>query len=116
MIYVAGNVPSGAYDVNRQASVGSGTWAFDGGIGYTYYNDKTGFELSAVVGATYNFMNPYTAYQSGIDLHVEASASQYLTDSFALGVAGYFLKQITGDSGSGAILGRFMGQVAQCGF
>jgi hypothetical protein len=80
------NVPIGAYDVNRQASVGSGTWALDGDVGYTYYNESTGLELSAVLGSTYNFMNPYTAYQSGIDLHLEVSASQYVTDSLSPGV------------------------------
>ena len=115
MIYAAGNVPNGAYDVFRQATVGSGTWAFDSGVGYTYYDEGTGREFSAVIGATYNFMNPYTAYQSGIDLHLEVSASQYVTEKLALGVAGYFLKQITGDTGSGAVLGAFMGQVVGIG-
>lgn len=115
MVYLAGSIPLGAYDVNRQATVGSGTWAFDGGVGYTYYNENTGLEFSAVLGATYNFMDPYTAYQSGIDLHLELSASQYVNDSLSLGVAGYLFNQITGDSGPAAVLGPFMSRVAGIG-
>jgi hypothetical protein len=115
MVYAAANVPIGAYDMNRQASVGSGTWALDAGVGYTYYDEETGHELSAVLGSTFNFMNPYTAYQSGIDLHLELSASQYVTDSLSLGVAGYFFNQITGDTGPAANLGPFMSRVAGIG-
>ena len=76
MTYLTANVPIGAYDVNRQATVGMGRWAIDGGLGYTYFHEEKGLEFSAVAGLTYNFMNPYTAYQDGIDLHVEVSASQ----------------------------------------
>jgi hypothetical protein len=33
MTYLTANVPIGAYDVNRQATVGMGRWAIDGGLG-----------------------------------------------------------------------------------
>ena len=115
MAYGTANVPLGGYDVNRQASVGLGRWALDGGGGYTYYNDDTGNELSAVLGFTYNFMNPYTAYQSGVSLHLELSASKYLTERFLAGVVGYLYQQITPDSGPGATLGPFMARVAGVG-
>ena len=68
-----------------------------------------------MAGLTYNFMNPYTAYQSGIDLHVEVSASYYLTERFLAGAAGYFYQQITADSGPGATLGPFISRVAGVG-
>ena len=115
MTYVTANVPIGAYDINRQATVGLGRWALDGGVGYTYFDEDKGHEISAVVGFTYNFMNPHTAYRSGIDMHVELSASQYLTDRFLVGVAGYFYNQLTGDDGPGAVLGPFMSRVAGVG-
>lgn len=115
MTYATANVPLGAYDPTREATVGLGRWAVDGGGGYTYYDDDTGHEFSAVLGFTYNFMNPYTAYQSGINMHLELSASQYLTERFLAGVAGYFYQQITPDSGSGATLGPFMSRVAGIG-
>jgi hypothetical protein len=115
MIYTAANVPFGNYDVNRQASVGLGYWTVDGGGGYTYFDQGAGHEFSAVVGFTYNFMNPYTAYQSGIDMHLELSASQYLTDRLSVGLAGYFYNQVTADSGSGATVGPFISRVAGVG-
>jgi hypothetical protein len=49
--------------------MGLGHWAADTGAGYTYLNEQVGFEWSAVVGFTYNFINPYTQYRSGIDAH-----------------------------------------------
>ena len=115
MAYVTANVPVGAYDVNRQATVGMGRWALDGGLGYTWFHESKGLEFSTVAGLTYNFMNPYTAYQSGIDLHVEISASYYLTERFLAGAAGYFYQQITADSGPGATLGPFISRVAGVG-
>ena len=115
MTYLTANVPIGAYDVNRQATVGMGRWAIDGGLGYTYFHEAKGLEFSAVAGLTYNFMNPYTAYQSGIDLHVEISASYYLTERLLAGAAGYFYQQITADSGPGATLGPFISRVAGVG-
>jgi hypothetical protein len=115
MIYTAANVPVGNYDVNRQASVGLGYWTIDGGGGYTYYDQGTGHELSAVLGFTYNFMNPYTAYQSGIDMHLELSASQYVTERLSIGLVGYYYNQITPDSGAGATVGPFISRVAGVG-
>ena len=115
MAYAAGNVPVGSYDPSRLATTGLGHWAVDGGAGYTYYDDKSGREFSAVLGLTYNFMNPITAYQSGIDLHLDLSASQALNDKFYAGVVGYIYNQITGDSGSGAVLGAFTSRVVGVG-
>jgi hypothetical protein len=41
--------------------------------------------------------------------------NQFLSESFALGVHGFYLKQITGDSGDGALLGDFEGEAAGVG-
>ncbi len=115
MIYTAGNIPVGNYDPSRLATMGLGRWAVDGGLGYTYYDDKSGREFSAVLGLTYNFMNPSTAYQSGVSLHLDLSASQALNDNVYAGVVGYIYNQITGDSGAGATQGAFMSRVVGVG-
>jgi hypothetical protein len=78
-------------------------------------NEQAGFEWSAVLGLTYNFANPYTQYQSGIDAHLDWAISPYLTDTAHIGVAGYFYHQLTGDSGLGATLGEFRSRVAGIG-
>jgi hypothetical protein len=115
MAYAAADLPAGGYDPSRLATTGLGYWAVDGGAGYTYSDDAKGHEFSAVLGLTYSFMNPNTAHQTGIDLHLDQSASQYLGDRLYAGVAGYLYNQITGDSGSGAVLGAFLARVAGVG-
>ena len=115
MIYVTSGIPVGAYQSSRLSNLGIGHWAVDSGAGYTYMDEKAGFELSAVVGLTYNFINPYTQYQSGIDSHLDWAISPYLTDKLHIGAVGYFYNQLTGDSGSGARLGEFKSRVAAIG-
>jgi len=115
MTYLTGDVPVGLYDSQNLANLGIGHGAVDGGGGYTYFNPQTGHELSAVVGATYNFMNPSTHYQNGIDGHLGWGASQFLTQNVEFGAVGYVYQQITGDSGSGARLGPFKSRVIGIG-
>jgi len=66
MVYATTAVSVGVYDPNRLASMGLGHWAAYAGVGYTYLNEQVGFEWSAVVEFTYNFINPYTQYRSGM--------------------------------------------------
>ena len=69
---------------------------FDAGYGYTYFDTKTGHEFSAVLGFTYNFENPDTDYQNGIDAHLDYGISQFLSQNLQVGVVGYLYQQITG--------------------
>src|SRR5262249_20380165 len=110
-----GGIPVGDYDPNRLANLGLGHGAFDIGSGYTYLNPATGAEFSATAGLTYNFENPSTNYQNGIDAHLDWGASKFFSKDFNLGVVGYFYQQITGDSGSGAKLGPFKSRVIGLG-
>jgi hypothetical protein len=115
MVYATTGIPVGAYQLNRLSALGLGHWAVDGGVGYTYLNEKAGIEGSVVFGLTYNFINPYTQYQSGTDAHLDWALSPILTDKFHIGAVGYFYNQITGDSGAGARLGDFKSRVAGIG-
>jgi hypothetical protein len=115
MIYLMGGVPVGSYDAGRLANIGTNHWSMDAGGGYTYLNTKTGREFSAVAGLTYNFENPDTDYQNGIDAHLDWGASQFLSEQWHVGLVGYFYYQITGDSGAGAVLGDFKSRVNAIG-
>ena len=115
MVYATTGIPVGVYDPTRLASLGLGHWAADAGAGYTYLNEQIGFEWSAVAGLTYNFINPYTQYQSGIDAHLDWAISPYVGDKVHVGAAGYVFNQVTGDSGAGARLGDFRSRVAGIG-
>jgi hypothetical protein len=115
MTYVTGDIPSGDYDPMRLANIGIGHGTFDAGGGYTYFNPASGNEFSGVAGLTYNFKNPDTQYQSGIDFHFDWGASHFLSKQFFVGVAGYAFQQITDDFGQNPILGGFRSRVLGAG-
>jgi hypothetical protein len=115
MTYVMGDIPVGTYSSSNLGNLGIGHGAIDGGIGYTYFNPKDGHEFSAVTGVTYNFVNPSTGYQNGIDWHLDWGASQFLTKQIQVGLVGYVYRQLTADRGELPILGPFESQVVGIG-
>ena len=115
MIYSAGDIPVGDYNPGRIANIGIGHGAIDIGGGYTYLNPATGTEFSGVGGFTYNFKNPDTQYQSGIDFHFDWGISQFLSKQVFVGFVGYAYQQLTDDFGQPAILGGFRSRVLGLG-
>ncbi len=115
MTYLTGNIPTGRYNSESLANPGIGHGALDWGGGYTYYNASTGLEFSAVAGLTYNFLNPATNVKSGVDSHLDWSASKVIGEHWAAGVAGYVYYQLTGDTGSGNLVGPYLSQVGGFG-
>jgi hypothetical protein len=115
MTYVTGDIPVGAYDPNRLSNLGIGHGAIDGGGGYTYLNPATGHEFSGIGGFTYNFKNPDTQVQSGVDFHFDWGASQFLSKQVFVGLVGYAYQQISDDTGGHPILGGFRSRVLGIG-
>jgi hypothetical protein len=115
MAYLSGDIPTGAYQASRLANIGIGHGAIDAGGAYTYYDAKSGMEFSAVAGLTYNWENTHTDYKNGVDSHLDWAASRFVSVNCEIGVAGYVYYQLTGDSGSGAVLGPFKSRVAALG-
>jgi len=115
MTYAQLNVPVGTYDPVRLANFGLGHGGIDGGAGYTYFDPKTGWELSAVAGLTANFRNPSTDYVNGINAHIDWAASKFLTDQLQAGLVGYYYQQLTPDQGQSPLLGDFKSSVAAVG-
>jgi len=115
MAYLTGDIPTGAYQASRLANIGIGHGAIDAGGSYTFYDAKSGAEFSATAGLTYNWENTHTNYKNGIDSHLDWAASRFVTANWELGVAAYVYYQLTGDSGSGAVLGPFKSRVAAVG-
>jgi hypothetical protein len=64
---------------------------------------------------TYNFENPHTDYQNGIDWHVDWGASKFLNKQVHVGLVGYFYQQLTPDEGQPLILGDFKSRIAGIG-
>jgi hypothetical protein len=115
MVYTTGDIPVGSYDPGRLANIGIGHGAIDGGMGYTYLNPASGYEFSGVAGFTYNFKNPDTQYQSGIDFHFDWGASKFLSKQVFVGVVGYAYQQVTDDTGGHPSLGGFRSRVLGVG-
>jgi len=103
-------VPTGEYDVNDSVNVGRNYWSFDTVFAMTNLNTTTGRDFLLITGYMINTENNDTDYRTGNELHVDAMFNQFLSETFALGVHGYYYQQVTGDSGSGAILGDFKGE------
>jgi hypothetical protein len=102
--------PTGHYDVNSLINVGRHYWAFDTQLGLTWFHKQTGTEISLLPGIMLNTTNPATDYHTGTEFHLDFMVNQFLAPTFAVGVQGYWYKQVDGDSGSGAAFGPFMGE------
>ena len=105
--------PTGSYEVGRLANPGLNYWTFDPTVQLSYGSEKSGFNAALFAGMTFNTENNDTDYQSGSVLHVEASVQQLLPlgpGFIGLGANGFLYEQVTGDSGSGAVLGDFKGR------
>jgi hypothetical protein len=111
MFYATGDIPVGDYNPSRLANIGTGHGAIDLGGGYTYLNPATGDEFSGVAGFTYNFKNPDTQYQSGVDFHFDWGVSHFMSKQVFVGFVGYAYQQITDDFGQPAALGGFRSRI-----
>ncbi len=103
-------VPVGAYDVDEVVNLGLNHWGFGTVVAATYFNQSTGTEFSVAPGILINTENNATDYRTGNEFHVDFTVNQFLSETFGIGVRGYYYKQITADSGSGAELGDFKGE------
>ena len=109
------NVPIGQWDEDKIANIGFNRWALDTNAAVTWLDMTSGLEVSGAVGFTFNWENPDTDYKTGTEFHAEWAIVQHFSKTFALGLAGYHYQQVSGDSGSGAVLGDFEGRVTALG-
>lgn len=75
-----------------------------------WLSSKIGTEFSVFSGVDFNTENTGANYQSGDIFHVDATLAQHLPlfgGIAGAGASAFYLKQFTGDSGSGAKLGSF---------
>jgi hypothetical protein len=106
--------PTGRYDRNQPLNLSKNFWAIDAAYSLSYLT-PTGLDLSGSAGYTVNFENPTTHYKSGDVLHLDLTFGQNLSKEFKVGIAGYAVVQVTGDSGSGATLGSFESDIYALG-
>ncbi len=107
--------PTGEYSVNDDVNPGLNYWSFDTNFAFTWLDEEKGQEFSFNLGHIYNTENGDTNYQTGQEIHLDVAINQYLSETLAVGLQGFYLNQITGDSGSGAILGDYKARVSGIG-
>jgi hypothetical protein len=108
-------VPIGGYDRARLVNTSRNYWAVSPQFAVTWLDPQSGLEISGGGGFFYNFKNTATDYQSGSLAQAEFAAGKLLTPWFKAGIAGYYIQQLNGDSGSGATLGDRRLRVAAIG-
>jgi hypothetical protein len=110
--------PTGSYDADRVFNLGRNYWGFDPNLAYTWLQEKRGHEVSFTAGFLINTRNSDTNYRSGHEFHLDFLIAQHFSPHFAVGVPGYWYKQVSGDDGSVVDrlnLGGFRGESAGVG-
>ncbi|WP_235506566.1 transporter [Altererythrobacter sp. Root672] len=108
------NIPIGQYREDQLANLSFHRWIVDASLAATWHNEA-GWDLSTKTGITFNGTNNFTDYNTGTELHWEASVEKTLSKQVSLGLQAYHYQQISGDSGTGAVLGPNKGEVSAVG-
>jgi hypothetical protein len=95
--YEAVYIPLGPYSTGNPLNLNRGYWSFDTNIGLTWFNEKSGTELSATAGLMANTENPHTDYHTGTEFHLEYVFNQFVTRFLSVGLHGYYYDQIAND-------------------
>ena len=77
-------------------NIGLNYYTWRPSLGLTYLN-KTGQEVSFNLGGFVNSQNQATGYKSGSEFYAGYAFEQFLLPKFALGIGGYYYKQISDD-------------------
>lgn len=110
--------PTGSYEVGRLANTGKNFWSVEPTVALMYFGQNNGIEASLFAGLTINQENPDTDYRSGNQFHLDGTLAQHFPFAGGLtsvGITGYYYKQVTGDSGSGATFGDFKARTVGIG-
>ncbi len=113
--YVQAVAPTGRYSPTFAPNIGLNRPGIDTGWAFTWLEPKSQLQFNGALGVTFNFENDETDYDSGTDFHFEWAVGREICKGLTVGVVGYDYRQLTGDSGSGAILGPFEGSVDAIG-
>jgi hypothetical protein len=99
-------IPIGNYDKDDLANTSRNYWTFEPAIGVTYLSDN-GFEVSGKFMYDFNTENPDTDYKSGQEFHFDYTVGKHFKD-IAIGIGGFYYKQVTSDEINGEKVGDGM--------
>lgn len=108
-------VPSGSFTVGDLANTGKNYWTFNPLAAMNYNNPQNGLEAVAYTGFNFNTENSSTNYLSGHEFYLDFTVNKRFKNGVGVGGTGFVFQQLTGDSGSGALLGSFRGRTVGIG-
>ena len=114
-VWVQGVTPTGRYDPTFAPNIGLNRPGIDTGLAVTYTDKRTELQFNGAAGFTFNFENEATEYKTGTEFHFEWAIGREISKELMIGIAGYNYRQLTGDSGPGAVLGPFKSSVDAIG-
>jgi hypothetical protein len=109
-----GMAPTGEYSTHNLANTSLNHWAVMPRLAATYFNPKTGWEVTGAAVYSVSFENPATDYEAGNILNLEGAITKNF-GPIGVGAVGYAMIQTTPDSGTGARLGAFESKVYGAG-
>lgn len=104
-------LPTGAFDTTTinvrersadAANPGKNRFAVDPTFSLTYLDPAAGHELDFSIGVVFSEKNDATDYQTGAEMHIEATLAQRLPGGYLIGINGGYYQQLEDDSGAGA--------------
>jgi len=116
-LYELITAPTGVFDRNDFPNISRNQWSFDSVLAMSWIDlTSCGCEISLVPGFIANTEDLATKYQTGGEFHVDYMLNKFFFQAlFGVGLQGSYYKQITGDSGTGALLGPFKGEASSIG-
>lgn len=115
-VWLQAVTPTGRYDVGFTPNIGLNRPGIDTGLALTWTDKKwTQLQFNGAAGFTFNFENEATEYKTGNEFHFEWAIGYELSTGLMLGIAGYDYRQLTGDSGPGAVIRPFKSRVDAIG-
>ena len=106
--------PTGDYSTQQLANTSLNHWAAMPRLAATYSDPESGWEISGAAIYSVSWENPATDYETGNILNLEGAITKNF-GPFGVGVVGYGMIQVTGDSGAGARLGAHESRVYSVG-
>ena len=108
-------MPAGDYDKARLVNPSRNYWSVAPQFSATYFDPKAGWDVSAAGMYIVSYENTATHYNSGDVIQIDLAAGKMISPQFKLGVVGYYLQQVTPDSGIGDTVGDRKLRVAGAG-